>query len=123
MTAPDLPLWAGALRNDDALAAELSLRWLDPHEALQVREEWLAIWDDVPYEAGFHATGRARLARSLPLAIGPTRERRLRRTASSLVIGFDPATPDAPWISLADTMPPQAWAIGGPRPESLRAAL
>lgn len=64
-----LPPWVSRLRNDADLNSSLELTWLDPNARDALREQWLGVWNQVPYEEGFHAECRQRLARCVPLAV------------------------------------------------------
>ena len=115
-TAP-LPSWAEKLRAGSALA----LTWLEPKQSRRVQRAWLDAWRHVPYDEAFLAAGSARIQRSIPLATGPRRTRRLSGTPSDLVLVFDPEAPEHVFASFSDVMPPQLW--GSARPEQLREDL
>ena len=116
MTQPNLslPPWVSRLRNDADLNSSLELAWLDPDARAALREDWLGVWNQVPYEDGFHADCRQRLARCVPLAQGPVRERRLRPTQSRLVLVHDPEEPDIVFGNLSHAMPSMLWVRAEP---------
>lgn len=118
-----LPPWATSLAGDARLLSELGLRWFSEPEREAIRDEWRAAWVQAPFDEPFHGECLARLERCLPLAVGPTRARRLTKAPSSLAVVFDPEAPDVAWLSLSSTIPSLAWADGGASAEALREAF
>jgi len=116
------PEWIERLQGDGPADA-LELTWLEPAEQQSLREQWLAIWDQVPYGDEFHAQCKARVERSIPLAVGPRRYRRLSMTENSLVLLHDPERPEVPWVSLSIALPSALWIPGGTTPDTLHERL
>lgn len=123
MNAESQPSWIRDLRNDAQLNRDLDLAWLDPHEQDALRDDWLAVWNQVPYGEHFHAQCRERLGRCVPLAQGLKRERRLSHTSSQLVLTFDPDDPDTVFGNLSHAMPSMLWVRAQPTVDGIRAAL
>lgn len=113
-----MPDWIERLQGDGPADA-LELTWLEPAEQRSLREQWLAIWDQVPYGEEFHAKCKARIERSIPLAVGPRRYRRLSMTENSLVLLHDPQRPEIPWVSLSIALPSALWIPGATTPDAL----
>lgn len=106
-----LPEWTRALREQATVSG---LSWLDEEARRAIRTEWLDVWSHVGFEPGFHARCRERLARCVPLAIGPSRERRLSKTSSRLTLVFDPEHPELVATSLSHALPSACWSLSSP---------
>ena len=97
------------LQGDDELSRVLELQWLSEEGAAAVREDWLAVWNQVPFDEVFHARCRQRLERCQPLAVGTSRHRRLDQTESCLTLVSDPSAPGEVFVSLSHAMPALLW--------------
>ena len=117
------PSWLAELRDDPELSEALELTWLDEEQSPEVRSRFLETWDQIPFVEGFHQACRARLERSVPLAIGTRRYRRLSRSECALVLLLDPERPEQPWVGLSRAMPPALWVRGAPTGPGLRRRL
>jgi hypothetical protein len=107
----ELPSWVCDLRDQLATGAFAGLSALSPDEAKAVRTEWLDIWSQVAFEPAFHERCRDRLARCIPFAVGPSRHRRLSKTASRLTLVFDPEHPERLATSLSHAIPSVCWSL------------
>lgn len=117
------PGWIATLRDDAELSEALGLTWLEPEQQQVVREQWLQLWDQVPFDDDFHARCRDRVERSEALAVGPCRHRRLGGSECALVLLHDPGRPSAPWVSLSNAMPSMLWIRGATTGPELRQRL
>jgi hypothetical protein len=117
------PSWVGALRAAPEAVRDLGLRWLEPADSATLRQRWLEIWNQIPFDEQFQAACRSRLERCLPVALGVERARRLSGQASELVLIHDPAFPDAAFASFSDRLPPLLWAQAMPTPQRLTSSL
>lgn len=106
-----LPEWTRALREQATLSG---FSWLEDDARGAIRTEWLDVWSHVTFEPRFHAQCRERLARCVPLAIGPSRERRLSKTSSRMTLVFDPARPELVATSLSHALPSACWSLSPP---------
>ena len=119
----ETPSWIASLREDAELGEALELSWLDPEQQRAIREQWLQVWDQVPFDDEFHARCRERVERSVPLAVGPCRYRRSSGSECALVVLHDPSRPRTPWVSLSNAMPSALWIRGGTTGSELRDRL
>ncbi len=106
-----LPTWTSALREE---TERVGWVWLEDDTSATVRADWLDAWSRLVFEAEFHERCRARLARCVPLAVGPTRERRLSKTPSRMTLVFDPERPELVCTSLSHAIPSLAWSLAVP---------
>jgi hypothetical protein len=109
--ATELPSWVSDLRDQLATGAYADLSALSADEASAVRAGWLDIWSQVKFEPAFHERCRDRLARCIPFAVGPSRYRRLSKTASRLTLVFDPEYPERVATSLSHAIPSVCWSL------------
>lgn len=100
-----------ALQGDDELTQMLELQWLSDEEGAAVRQDWLAVWNQVPFDEAFHDRCRQRLERCLPVALGPVRQRRLDQTENRLTLVCDPEAPEKVFVSLSHAMPSLLWVV------------
>lgn len=112
MTLLVYPDWVDALHHDKGSEEKLQLLWFEPNQQQAVREQWLALWDQIPFDKHFHSLCRERIVRSTPLALGPSRFRRLSMTENNWVVLLDPDFPETPWISLSGMIPSLLWIRG-----------
>lgn len=119
----ETPSWIAELRDDAELCEALGLTWLDQEQQQAVRGQWLELWDQVPFDEGFHARCRERVERSVPLAVGVARYRRLSGSECALALLHDPSRPRTPWVSLSNAMPSALWIRGATTGPELRRRL
>ena len=118
-TPAALPPWADALRAELEAHPDEGFRWLDPGVVATARELLLKGWGEYPMGDDLQEAGRARIARSVPVASGPTRNARLTQNEQPMVLLFDPEAPDHVFAALGVGLPPPLW----PRAEPTRAGL
>ena len=98
------------LLGGSSIAKRLELAWLDDLAQEQTREDWLATWNDVVFDDSFHDECRRRLERCVPLAVGPSRSRRLSHLKSDMTLVADTGEPDTLFVSWSHAMPPMLWS-------------
>jgi hypothetical protein len=116
-----LPTFLDALQKDESLAAELGIRWLDEEERGLLHRSALGVLRGAAVDERWRARGLERLERSLPLALGPERHKRVLKASSSTALFHDPERPGHVLLSLAASMSPLTWAEAPATPEGLRA--
>lgn len=122
--SPRLPSWVEALqKNPELMPRGQSLRWLSAQEGEAYRRALLARWDEASFGEEFGASCRARLVRSLPVAIGPSRRARLAGREETLLLLFDPQHPEDLFASFGDRLPALLWVPLGKRAETLQSRL
>lgn len=112
-----------ALQGDDELTRMLELQWLSSDEGEAVREDWLAVWNQVPFDEAFHQRCRQRLERCRPVAVGTVRHRRLDQTENRLTLVVDPSVPGQVFVSLSHAMPSLLWVTAEATRDDLIEAL
>lgn len=119
-----LPKWAQAFREErDNPAGLPPLRFLDEEASQAQSVAMLDAWQGVPFDEGFHASCRARIARSTPIATLPPRKVRLADASEEATLLFDPERDDSLFVSLGHTMPSILWVPLGQTRESAADAL
>lgn len=118
MSSP-LPTWAEALQSTFDEAPELGFQWLKPETVPKATEFLLEGLERAPYGDEFQEEGRARIRRSVPLALGPTRTKRLTQIELPSLLLFDPEQPERLWMSLGTQFPPQLWPSAEPSAEGI----
>lgn len=107
----DIPSWVADLRDPGSpRGLTRGFTWLGEDQARRVRAEWLDIWSQVTFEPEFHQACRDRLARCIPLAVGPSRSRRSSKTESTMTMVFDPERADEVAFSHSHAMPSVCWS-------------
>ena len=115
------PPWSEALQRE--LAGESDFEWLDEERAEQVTQLSLEVWARFPLADPAQSEGAARLARSLPLAFGPTRQIRLSENSQTAVLLFDPSFPTRVFLSLGTNFPPGFWPSAPPTLAGIKEAF
>lgn len=116
-----LPGWLDGLSGDDALAGELGIIWLDHERRAELHRRATGALAELEGNPEWNARGLARLARCVPLALAPDRNKRLSARTSSTALFFDPERPDHVSLSLAAPMSPLTWAEAPATREGLEA--
>ena len=115
-----LPAWLGALREDASLSGELGIRWLEPDVRAALHASVTSSLEGMSGDERWKQRGLERFARSVPLGLGPERNKRVMRHACSTALFFDPERPSHVCLSLAASMSPLTWAEAPATPEGLR---
>lgn len=118
-----LPRWLDALRGDEDLARELEIQWLEPDQRAALHAGATSVLEGMNGDERWLERGRARLARSVPVALGPSRTKRVMRHESSTALFFDPERPSQVSLSLAASMSPLTWVDLEATPAALREAF
>jgi hypothetical protein len=88
--------------------------WIEPERRQALRQTMLENWEEFPFDDPAQKEGRARLKRSEPLFLGPTRKDRMEPRQSTMMLWFDPKHPERIFASLGKNLPPQLWPSAEP---------
>lgn len=111
------PPWISALEGGH------SLQLIPPKKRAARRAELAAAWGRFPLRDEVQSVGAARIARSVPVASGPRRTRRLVNDEQAQTLLWDPASPDTLFASLCDGFPPFLWVPVGRSGADFAAAM
>lgn len=113
------PAWAEALETAFTKNPGAGFEWLPKERADLVPDMLVQGLDLAPYGDEFQEEGRARIRRSVALALGPVRRRRLTDEDRPMVLLFDPEVPDRLFATLGTQFPPQLWPSAEPTLEGV----
>jgi len=106
------PEWLSRLAaaGDVDQTGRYTLGWLGQEQATSLRDALIAPWcDDGGESARFREANRARVARAVPVAVGPKRVARITGIEQAIMLMFDEASPDRLWATLDPSLPPLLW--------------